>query len=61
MRPHIVGEALKEISQDEQVARALFDVLEVQKIIEGQARITIMPKNGEMLASLLASKCEAPK
>ena len=59
MRPHIVGEALKEISQDEQVARALFDVLEVQRIVEGQARITLLPKNNELLASLLAAKSDS--
>ena len=55
MRPHIVGEALREISQDPVVSRALFDVLEVQNIISGEARITLIPPNRELLGSLLAS------
>jgi regulator of protease activity HflC (stomatin/prohibitin superfamily) len=55
MRPHIVGEALKEISQDALVSQALFDVLEVQNIISGEARITLIPPNRELLAGLLAA------
>jgi len=55
MRPHIVGEALMEISRDPVVSRALFDVLEVQNIISGEARITLIPPNRELLGSLLAS------
>jgi regulator of protease activity HflC (stomatin/prohibitin superfamily) len=58
MRPHIVGEALKEISQDKQVSTALFDVLEVQNILQGDARITLMPQKSELLAAILASKTE---
>jgi len=54
MRPHIVGEALKEISQDARVSQALFEVLEVQNIISGEARITLIPPNRELLGSLLA-------
>ena len=55
MRPHIVGEALMEISQNPVVSRALFDVLEVQNIISGGARITLIPPNRDVLGSLLAS------
>ena len=58
MRPLIVGQALKEISQDSEVTKALFDVLEVQNILQGQARITLMPEKSELLASLLAGKSE---
>ena len=61
MRPHIVGEALKEISTDEQVCAALFDVLEVQNLLQGQAHITVLPKHQELLASLLVSKSDTPK
>jgi regulator of protease activity HflC (stomatin/prohibitin superfamily) len=60
MRPHIVGEALKEISQDARVTKALFDVLEVQNIVGGQARITIIPPHREILGSLLAGKSASP-
>jgi len=58
MRPHIVGEALKEISENPFVSRALLDVLEVQNIISGEARITLIPPNRELLGSLLASGAE---
>jgi regulator of protease activity HflC (stomatin/prohibitin superfamily) len=55
MRPHIVGEALKEISQDRKVANALFDVLEVQNMLQGDARISLIPEKPELIATLLAS------
>jgi regulator of protease activity HflC (stomatin/prohibitin superfamily) len=58
MRPHIVGEALKEISRDARVSKALFDVLEVQNIVSGPARITLIPPNREMLGAILAGRTE---
>jgi regulator of protease activity HflC (stomatin/prohibitin superfamily) len=60
MRPHIVGEALKEISQDARVSQALFEVLEVQNIISGQTRITLIPPNRDTLSAILASETAAP-
>ena len=55
MRPQIVGAALQKISQDADISRALFETLETQNIIEGQAAITLIPKNAAMLAQFLAS------
>jgi regulator of protease activity HflC (stomatin/prohibitin superfamily) len=60
MRPHIVGEALKEISQDARVSQALFEVLEVQNIISGEARITLIPPKRDTLGALLASETAPP-
>ncbi len=60
MRPQIVGETLKEISRDPEVTRALFDVLEVQNILQGHAHITIMPEKDALLASILSSRTVAP-
>lgn len=60
MRPRIVGEALLEISRDRQVADALFQVLEVQNLLSGHARITLVPKNGELIASLIAGRENQP-
>ena len=37
MRPQIVGSALQQIGQDREVLGAMFDILEAQKIVEGQA------------------------
>jgi regulator of protease activity HflC (stomatin/prohibitin superfamily) len=61
MRPHIVGQALQEISKDREVSKALFDVLEVQNIIQGEARITLIPESKELLASILAGRGETAK
>ncbi|MDB5036628.1 MAG: band 7 protein [Bacteriovoracaceae bacterium] len=56
IRPSIVGNALDKISQDPEVATAMFDILETQNILESKARLTILPKGNELLASLLATK-----
>lgn len=55
IRPQIVGDALQKISSDPEVLSAMFDVLEAQKIIEGQAQITMVPAGNEQLANLLAA------
>src|SRR5882672_1543916 len=54
LRPAVVGEALQRISTDPDVSSAMFEILEAQKIIEGEARITILPKGNGLLAELLA-------
>lgn len=58
MRPQIVGEALKKISQDDEIAAALFKVLETQNIINGQAAITLIPEKSGVLSELLAMQGE---
>jgi len=55
MRPKIVGEALQKISADPEVAQALFDILELDKIAESKARITLVPAGGALLPQLLAA------
>ncbi len=54
MRPQIVGGALQQIGQDREVLAAMFDILEAQKIIEGKARITMLPEKNDLLAQLSA-------
>jgi len=56
IRPELVGAALQTISQDSDVLSALFEVLEAQKIIEGEARITMLPGKGDLLGQLLAAR-----
>ena len=56
MRPRIVGEALQEIGENPEVLRAMFDILETQKILEGEARITLVPAGDELLPKLLAAE-----
>ncbi len=55
MRPRIVGAALQKIAKDAEVFEALFAVLETQKIIAGEARITLLPQGSPVLAELLAA------
>jgi len=55
IRPAVVGEALQRVSADAEVSTAMFEILEAQKIIEGEARITLLPKGNGWLPELLAS------
>lgn len=56
LRPRIVGQALAEIAQDGEVAQALFDVLEAQKLVEGGNQLVLVPKGAGLLADILAAK-----
>lgn len=44
VRPEIVGRALAEISQDKKVSEALFEVLEIQNVLEGETEVTLIPE-----------------
>jgi len=54
MRPRIVGAGLQDISRDSEIARAMFDILEAQKLLEGQADITLVPHGNNLLKQLAA-------
>jgi len=56
MRPNIVGQALQEISKDKEVSDALFQTIETQNIIDGQAAITLIPANSGLLGQLVAAQ-----
>ena len=60
IRPELVGEALAVVSRDPEVAAVMFEILEINKIISGQARITFLPEKSELLAQLLAARAVAP-
>ncbi len=55
MRPQIVGAALEKISQDPEVAAAMFEILETQKTLSGESLITLLPPKATLLGELLAS------
>jgi len=59
MRPRIVGAGLQAISRDPAIARAMFDLLETQRLLEGEADITLVPKGNELLAELAAVEGDA--
>jgi len=60
IRPQLVGESLQKISQDPETASAMFTVLETQKLLRGNARVTLVPQDGGLLTSLLAAKETPP-
>lgn len=54
IRPSTLGAALKEIAVDPVVSNALFEVLETQKLTQGDAQLVMVPK-GSVLTDLLAA------
>ncbi len=56
MRPRIVGVGLKEITADPTISRAMFAILETQKMIEGEAEIILLPPGNELLKQLSAAE-----
>jgi hypothetical protein len=55
LRPRIVGQALQTIGHDRKILAAMFDILEAQKLVEGGARITLIPPKNDLLPQLLAA------
>jgi regulator of protease activity HflC (stomatin/prohibitin superfamily) len=60
MRPRIVGEALQKISTDREILDAMFEILEMQNIVEGHARVTFVPPRSELLSQLLVADAGQP-
>ena len=56
MRPKIVGEALQKIAADPEVADALFKILEVENLMEGDTRITLLPQDNALMKQLVGAE-----
>ena len=57
VRPAIVGQAMAEISGDAAAAEAMFELLETQRIVEGEANLTLVRAGDHaLLADLLAAE-----
>ncbi len=54
IRPELVGGALQRVTQDPEVSSALFEVLETQRVIAGEAAIVLLPEGNKILGELLA-------
>jgi hypothetical protein len=54
MRPQIVGAALNQVAADPEVEAAMFEILEIQKMVESKAKITLVPERSNILPELLA-------
>ncbi len=56
VRPAIVGKAMADISSDAEVAETMFDILETQRIVEGECSVTLIRTSGHtLLADLFAA------
>lgn len=56
IRPEIVGQALKEIGSDPEVASALFEILETQKLLDNKGELILMPGNQNFMQDLMATQ-----
>jgi len=58
MRPKIVSDTLKQISQDKEVLSTMFEILENQRIVEGESNLTLIPEGSKdgILSQLLAAE-----
>jgi regulator of protease activity HflC (stomatin/prohibitin superfamily) len=55
IRPQIVGDALQKIAQDSDIANAMFEILETQRLLDSKAEIIIAPQRSGVLGDLLVS------
>jgi regulator of protease activity HflC (stomatin/prohibitin superfamily) len=62
IRPATVGRAFQEIAREPEVAEALFEVLEAQRILAAKSRFSLLPggAHGRMLANLMAANEGVP-
>ncbi|MEW6278392.1 MAG: SPFH domain-containing protein [Candidatus Eremiobacterota bacterium] len=63
VRPEIVGGALNKIAEDPEIAEAMFEILETQRLLEAQGmELTLVPPGGraDLLTNLLATRDEGP-
>ena len=56
MRPLIVGEALQKVSEDPEVLKVMFELLETQNLLNSQAEITLLPEGKELMQQLMAAE-----
>ncbi len=58
MRPYVVGTALNTIAQDKEVAEVMFEILENQRMLEGNVNVTLIPPDlrSDMLTQVLTAE-----
>jgi regulator of protease activity HflC (stomatin/prohibitin superfamily) len=54
IRPELFGKALEEISKDQDVAKALFEILEAQGLLASQSEIILLPEKSQVLQDIVA-------
>jgi len=51
-----VGKAIQEVSEDPEILEAVFEILETQKMLEGEVDLTLLPRDRDgFLTNLLAA------
>ncbi len=62
IRPEIVGNALQQIGTRPKIANALFEVLEVQRLLDSRARLTLLPPHSaqSLFGAQLAAQSPLP-
>ncbi len=56
VRPYLVGTAIQEIASDKEILNTVFEILEIEKMLEGEVELTLIPKDSDgLLAKLLAA------
>jgi len=55
IRPEYVGQVLSEIAREPAVSHALFEIMEIQRVIASQASVTLLPGDSKLLGQWLAA------
>lgn len=57
VRPYLVGTAIQEISKDKEILSAVFQIMETEKMLEGEVQLTLIPpEKDRLLARLMAAE-----
>ncbi len=56
LRPQIVGAALQAVARDPDVMEAMFEMLETQRLLDGPAKITLVPHGTGLLAPMVTGR-----
>ena len=51
--PYLVGKAIQEIAKDKEILNTVFEILETEKLLDGEVELTLVPRDN-LIARLLA-------
>ena len=54
VRPYLVGKAIQEIAKDKEILNTVFEILETEKMLDGEVELTLIPRDN-IFARLLAT------
>ena len=59
VRPYLVGKAIQEIAKDKEILNTVFEILETEKLLDGEVELTLVPRDN-LFARLLATGGRLP-